>query len=446
MNNFTIVIASITSFCSINGIRNACRNPQGFCFLNYVVNYRPSNNFLNRTGYYATPEDEEPLDSRFQLEELEKENIQYIDKGDFVENATEAQDNTQEEYIDMNRINQFQDVDQSPEDEILSSIDSNPIVHESGDRPIISGHGMDMEFKVENYEINSTCGRLNEWHSSWDPATKVMSFFPILIDEYSLHPSPLQIGFEEPIRFRGKHVESTFNSLLETIQNPNNPDERTREIFGICFLNPTSGQLAPLAVYAELLNKEVHVQGTSESLIVTGRVLGRVMISRVLLEEPFIKAQITPIEDRPGLREPASVAKIIDEITNLHNQCNAHEIAMMNILEQPYAIEKIKQRPDLHDLIDARMNSLGIDLNTHQQAFAQIAAYCGFEWHLTASERYDALTMQDSEARLVYVRDNLRMKLRQLQLLKSAPREQLEDMIEKLKNIDAPRDELYNPT
>ncbi|KAK1442004.1 hypothetical protein BgAZ_400340 [Babesia gibsoni] len=370
-------------------------------------------------------------------EQLERKSIEYIDnsmlEGDQVD--TSHKENGSEEAKDSNYFNwdRIRDNRNQTSEEVIKSVDSTGSRElERGQRPIVTGHGTDMEIHIEDYPTNVDTGRLNEWNPAWVPGEKVMSFFPILVDEYSLMPSPLQLGFEEPVTFRGKYVDMTFNSLLETMEFPGGA---SKQIFGMCFINPTSGQLAPLAVYAELLSREAFVDGGGERLKVEGRVLGRVILSQVVMEEPFIKAKIIPMEDNPNFTQAEEVPKLVDEITSLYESCNKVECEMMELLEQPYAVARVKERVNLHDLIDQRLDKFNVDLEKGPQAFAQIAAYTAFDYHLTADERYDALVMQDSFDRLRYVRDCLRKKLKQLNILKKAPREKLEDIVEQMKQM-----------
>ncbi|GBE59617.1 hypothetical protein, conserved [Babesia ovata] len=377
-------------------------------------------------------------------EEYERKSIEYIDKQMLQQSAEQTADNGEageqgadkEKYFNWDRVRDNRNM---TSDEVVKSVDSTGIRElEKGQRPMLSGSGTDMRLNIEEFPTNVDTGRLNEWVPSWQPGEKVMSFFPILIDQYSLLPSPLQLGFEDPVVFRGKYVDMTFNSLIDDVTMP---DGSTKQIYGMCFINPNSGQLAPLAVYAELLSREAFVDGGGERLKVKGRVLGRVLLHQVVMEEPFIKAKIIPIEDDPKFTELDEVPKLVDEITSLHDMCNKVECEMMELLGQHYAVARIKSRPELHDLIDERLDHFNIDLATGPQAFAQIAAYTAFDYHLTADERYDALTMQNSLDRLRYVRDSLRSKLKQLNILKKAPRDRLEEILEQMKQMQLNREE-----
>ncbi|GIX66011.1 uncharacterized protein BcabD6B2_54470 [Babesia caballi] len=381
-------------------------------------------------------------------EELERKSIDYIDNqlleqkqepasgaaGDSSDQATGSKGDS--EYFNWNKI---RDNGGLESEEVVKSVDSTGSRElEKGQRPMMAGRGTDMELNIEEYPTNVDTGRLNEWCASWQPGEKVMSFFPILIDEYSLVPSPLQLGFEEPVIFRGKYVDMTFNSLIEDVKSASGD---AKQVFGMCFINPSSGQLAPLAVYAELLSREAFVDGGGERLKVKARVLGRVILHKVVMEEPFIKARVMPMEDDPRFTHAADVPKLVDEITTLHDACNRVECEMMELLDQPYAVARIKGRPNLHDLIDERLNHFGVDLARGPQAFAQIAAYTAFDYHLTADERYDALAMQDSFDRLRFVRDCLRAKLKQLNILKKAPRDKLADIVEQMRQMKLHREE-----
>ncbi|AFZ80191.1 hypothetical protein BEWA_030440 [Theileria equi strain WA] len=390
---------------------------------------------------------EEGVDYKETMEEEERESMDYIDRMAFdVPDSTQdesnqstdgyfdwkgiADDSTPEKESVSEKGIEISAVPDASQDDVIktANVDGKKVNDvEVGNRPIKSGSGMDMDFQVEDYELGVTNGRLNEWPLEWVPGEKVCGFFPILIDEYSLNPSPLQIGFEEPIRFRGKHVESTFNSIVDKVGD--------KEVFGMCFLNPNSGQLAPLAVYAELLSKKTIVDGGGESLEVVGRVLGRVLINKILLEEPFIKAKICPMEDKPGLENPDNIPKIVDEITNLYGLCNELEAQIMELIEQPYAVIRINNRKPLFNIIDERLGKFMVDPKAVNQGFAQIAAYAAFDHHLSACERYDALVMQNSEDRLRFVRDHLKIKIRQLTILKNAPRDRLEDLVKHFRDI-----------
>lgn len=381
-------------------------------------------------------------------DELERKSIDYIDQkmfdtatgeGSSADSSKSDKNSSEPNYFNWNKVRDNKNLHC---DEIVKSIDSTGSKElEKGRRPIISGRGTDMKITVEEYPTNVDTGRINEWVPSWVPGEKVLSFFPILIDEYSLLPSPLQLGFEEPVTFRGKHVDMTFNSLLDTITLPGG---ESKQIYGMCFINPSSGQLAPLAIYAELISREAFVDGGGERLKVTGRVLGRVILHQVVMEEPFIKARVLPIEDNPHFTNADEVPKLVDEITTLHGSCNKIEMEMMELLNQPYAVARIKSRPNLHDLIDERLNHFNVDLGKGPQAFAQIAAYTAFDYHMTAEERYDALVMQDSFDRLRYVRDCLRMKLKQLNVLKKAPREKLDGILEQMREMQLNREEAFH--
>ncbi|ORM39748.1 uncharacterized protein BXIN_0028 [Babesia sp. Xinjiang] len=381
-------------------------------------------------------------------DELERKSVDYIDNK-LLEEPTDRQSaeaasakgsdaNDGSQYFNWEKV---RDNGNMLSDEVVKSVDSTGSKElEKGERPTVSGHGTDAILNLEEYPINVNSGRLNEWCPSWKEGEKVMSFFPIIVDQYSLVPSPLQLGYEEPVIFRGKYVDMTFNSVLDTLDIPG---KDPKQIYGMCFINPTSGQLAPLAVYAELLSKEAFVDGGGERIKVTGRVLGRVVIHKIVMEEPFIKAKIIPIEDDPNFTNAEEVPKIVDEITNLHENCNKIECEIMEMLHQPYAVARIKARPNLHDLIDQRLNHFNVDLAKGPQAFAQIAAYTAFDYHLTADERYDALSMQNSFDRLRFVRDNLRLKLKQLNILKKAPRDKLDEIVDQMKNMQLNRDDAY---
>ncbi|CDR95715.1 hypothetical protein, conserved [Babesia bigemina] len=377
-------------------------------------------------------------------EEYERESIEYIDKQLLQQSGERTADNggageqeaDKDNYFNWDRVRDNRNM---TSDEVVKSVDSTGMRElEKGPRPTLAGRGTDMRLNIEDFPTNVDTGRLNEWVPSWHPGEKVMSFFPILIDQYSLLPSPLQLGFEDPVVFRGKYVDMTFNSLIDNVAMP---DGSTKQIYGMCFINPNSGQLAPLAVYAELLSREAFVDGGGERLKVKGRVLGRVLLHQVVMEEPFIKAKIIPMEDDPKFTELDEVPKLVDEITSLHDMCNKVECEMMELMGQHYAVARIKSRPELHDVIDQRLDHFDIDLATGAQAFAQIAAYTAFDFHLTADERYDALTMQNSIDRLRYVRDSLRSKLKQLNILKKAPRDRLEDILEQMKQMQLNREE-----
>ncbi|UKK00280.2 hypothetical protein MACK_000350 [Theileria orientalis] len=383
-------------------------------------------------------------------ERLEKENVEYIDNPDNLSESTEGVESSDDnKYFDWDTITKTTESessgkgsDENKESEgvelktVTTNVDGKSTENiETGERAAIYGSGLNSELNVEEYEVGVSNGRINEWPVEWPPGKKVLSFFPILIDQYSLNPNPLQLGFEEPIRFRGKHVESIFNSIVDKLGE--------KEVYGLCFLSPESLQLAPLAVYAELISKKVVVDGSGENLIVTGRVLGRVLINRVVLEEPFIKALVSPYEDEPVLQDPENVPKLVDEIVNLYETCNTAEAEIMQLLEQPYAHTRVKNRSKLFDVIDDRLNKFNIE-NTINQGFAQIAAYAAFDYHLNAAERYDALAMQNTEDRLRFVRDTLKFKGKQLSIVKNSPRDRLEDLVKQLKNFQNNRDSIYN--
>ncbi|UKJ87869.2 hypothetical protein MACJ_000309 [Theileria orientalis] len=383
-------------------------------------------------------------------ERMEKENVEYIDNTDNLSETTEVVESSDDnKYFDWDSITKStesesfgssSDENMESEDVELKTVTTNVDGEsteniETGERPAIYGSGLNSELNVEEYEIGVSNGRINEWPVEWSPGKKVLSFFPILIDQYSLNPNPLQLGFEDSIRFRGKHVESIFNSIIDKLGE--------KEVYGLCFLSPESLQLAPLAVYAELISKKVVVDGSGENLIVTGRVLGRVLINRVVLEEPFIKALVSPYEDEPVLQDPENVPKLVDEIVNLYETCNTAEAEIMQLLEQPYAHTRVKNRSKLFDVIDDRLNKFNIK-NTINQGFAQIAAYAAFDYHLNASERYDALAMQNTEDRLRFVRDTLKFKGKQLSIVKNSPRDRLADLVKQLKNFQNNRDSIYN--
>ncbi|BAM38894.1 conserved hypothetical protein [Theileria orientalis strain Shintoku] len=383
-------------------------------------------------------------------ERMEKENAVYIDNTDHMSELTEGVESSDDnKYFDWDSITKTTETEGSEksleenkeyENEEIKTVTTNVDGKstediERGERPALYGSGLNTELNVEEYEIGVSNGRINEWPVEWAPGKKVLSFFPILIDQYSLNPNPLQLGFEDSIRFRGKHVESIFNSIIDKLGE--------KEVYGLCFLSPESLQLAPLAVYAELISKKVVVDGSGENLIVTGRVLGRVLINRVVLEEPFIKALVSPYEDEPVLKEPENVPKLVDEIVNLYETCNTAEAEIMQLLEQPYAHTRVKNRSKLFDVIDDRLNKFNIE-NTINQGFAQIAAYAAFDYHLNASERYDALAMQNTEDRLRFVRDTLKFKGKQLSIVKNSPKERLTDLVKQLKNFQNNRDSIYN--
>ncbi|GFE53797.1 hypothetical protein BaOVIS_012010 [Babesia ovis] len=375
-------------------------------------------------------------------DDLERKSIEYIDKQavDRSPDSTTDDDNGDttkgSNYFDWEKV---RDNRNALSDEVTKSVDSTGSRElEKGERPSVAGHGTDSILSIEEYPTNVDTGRLNEWNPAWKEGEKVMSFFPIIVDEYSLLPSPLQLGFEDPVIFRGKYVDMTFNSLLEDMETPNGD---TKQIYGMCFINPSSGQLAPLAVYAELISREASMNNNGEQLKVKGRVLGRVILHQVVLEEPFIKAKIIPMEDDPKFTNADDVPKLVDEITSIYDNCNKMESEMMELLKHTYAVARIKERPMLHDLIDKRLNIFNVDLSKGPQAFAQIAAYSAFDYHLTPNERYEALSMQNSFDRLRYVRDHLKLKLKQLNILKKAPREKLQDIVKQMRQMKLNREE-----
>ncbi|XP_954339.1 uncharacterized protein TA20890 [Theileria annulata] len=395
----------------------------------------------NLTGVSTTD------DYKSTSESLEKENVDFIDNLNNVAGTASQVDSPDNNYFDWQSIRDLPNSTNSTVPATLSA--ENPEIKtvvnnldgesrndvEEGEKPLITGSGLNSELKVEDYEIGVDNGRINEWPVEWVPGRKVLSFFPILIDQYSVNPNPIQIGFEDTIRFRGKHVESTFNSILDNLND--------KQIFGLCFLSPESMQLAPLAVYAQLISKETVVDGSGENLLVTGRVLGRALINKVILDEPFIKALVSPYEDEPALHDADNIPKIVDEIVNLYDSCNTVEAEIMQLLQQPYAHLRVKNRTKLMDIIDDRLNKFNINNNVNQ-GFAQIAAYAAFDYHLNASERYDALAMQNTEDRLRFVRDTLKFKAKQLGIVKNSPKDRLEDLVKHLKNFQNDRDSLYS--
>ncbi|EDO06959.1 uncharacterized protein BBOV_IV005980 [Babesia bovis T2Bo] len=465
----TLIAVALAGILHINGLQTHYRSDdhgipsllvaRHRAFINGlgVPHLQPKQRNRNRSQFAAESEepndesvtDEQPLrvhydkeDHRTIHEELEKKSIEYIDN-EYINDASRKLDNAnngsqdKESYFNIEKI---RDNGNETSDEVVTSVDSTGIKEiEKGERPSVAGRGTDAVLKLEDYPTNVDTGRLNEWNAKWQPGEKVMSFFPIIVDEFSLLPSPLQLGFEDPVIFRGKFVDMTFNSLIDTMEMPNGD---TKQIYGMCFINPSSGQLAPLAVYAELISREAKIDSTGEQLKVKGRVLGRVIIHKVLLEEPFIKAKIIPIEDDPKFSNAEEVPKIVDEITSIYANCNNAEREIMELLGQSYAVARIKERPDLHDLIDKRLGLFNVNLNQGAQAFAQIAAYTAFDYHLTANERYDALAMQNSFDRLRFVRDNLRIKLKQLNILKKAPKDKLEDIIEQMRQLKLNKDDV----
>ncbi|CCF73427.1 hypothetical protein BMR1_02g01330 [Babesia microti strain RI] len=301
----------------------------------------------------------------------------------------------------------------------------------------ISGLNSSIDIKDFSHAVK---GRLNEWNPSWEPGNKIMGFFPIIIDDLTNQPNPLQLGFEDTIRFRGKHVQSVFNSLLDKTEIFDINGEKQNfdaPVFGMCFLNVENGQLAPLAVYGALLDMKVMEGPRIETILVKTRVLGRVIIDKIIAEEPYIKATISPIEDKPGIMNPNDTKRTIDEIMKYHDKCNETEAEMMIKLEQHDGAEKIRSRMKLSEQLDNILPSFGIDPSNseHLQAFGQLVGNIAFESHLIAAERYDALLLQNTEDRLLYVRNKLKAKSKQLEIINKSSKEELENLMKSIQDL-----------
>ncbi|KJP89937.1 hypothetical protein AK88_00393 [Plasmodium fragile] len=299
---------------------------------------------------------------------------------------------------------------------------------------------------AENYKISLTDkpiieevprnvkGRINEWIPEFDEDNK-LGFFPILLEEMSNEPSPLQVGFEDYMQFNGENVESIFKNMTREVTLNGNKTK----IFGMCFFNHKTGVLAPLAVYAEI--KDVTKVGNN--LAVKGIVRGRIIIDDIIAQDPCILGKISPIEDKKGLSDGEESLKMVDEIIRIHSQCTSMESQLMEQLDQSYASMNIKLRNDLKDSIDAKLEKFQIDPSDpeQRQAFVQIASFAAFDFHLMIVDRYDALMLQNSEDRLRFVRDKIRQKQKQLAIIKNTPKEKLQEILEQvqtLKNQGAP--------
>ncbi|EAA19750.1 hypothetical protein, partial [Plasmodium yoelii yoelii] len=288
---------------------------------------------------------------------------------------------------------------------------------------------------AENYKINLTekpiieqvprnvKGRINEWIPEFEE-NNTLGFFPILLEEMSNEPSPLQIGFEDYMQFNGENVEEIFKNMTREVKINNEP----KKIFGMCFFNHKTGALAPLAVYAEI--KDVTKVGNN--LAVKGLVRGRVIIDEIINQEPCILGKILPIEDKKGLVDTEESLKIVDEIIRIHGQCTTMESHLMEQLDQSFASMNIKLRNDLKESIDAKLEKFQIDPSDveQKQAFIQIASFAAFDFHLMIVDRYDALMLQNSEDRLRLVRDKIRQKQKQLAIIKNTPKEKLQEILE----------------
>ncbi|GAW82327.1 hypothetical protein, conserved [Plasmodium gonderi] len=306
---------------------------------------------------------------------------------------------------------------------------------------------------AENYKINLTDkpiiedvprnvkGRINEWITEFDENNK-LGFFPILLEEMSNEPSPLQVGFEDYMQFNGENVENIFKSMTREI----NINGEKRKIFGMCFFNHKTGVLAPLAVYAEI--KDVTKVGNN--LAVKGIVRGRVIIDEIINQEPCILGKISPIEDKKGLSDAEDSLKMVDEIIRIHSQCSTMESQLMEQLDQSFASMNIKLRNDLKESIDAKLEKFQVDPSDpeQRQAFIQIVAFAAFDFHLMIVDRYDALMLQNSEDRLRFVRDKIRQKQKQLSIIKNTPKEKLQEILEQvqtLKNQNMPASNYPTP-
>ncbi|SBS86190.1 conserved Plasmodium protein, unknown function [Plasmodium ovale] len=271
-------------------------------------------------------------------------------------------------------------------------------------------------------------GRINEWIAEFDE-NNTLGFFPILLEEMSNEPSPLQIGFEDYMQFNGEYVEDIFKNMTRDIML----NGEKKKIFGMCFFNHKTGVLAPLAVYAEI--KDVTKVGSN--LAVKGLIRGRIIIDEIISQEPCILGKISPIEDKKGLIDPEESLKIVDEIIRIHSQCTNMESQLMEQLDQSFASMNIKLRNDLKESIDAKLEKFQIDPSDieQRQAFIQIASFAAFDFHLMIVDRYDALMLQNSEDRLRLVRDKIRQKQKQLAIIKNTPKEKLQEILEQVHNL-----------
>ncbi|VWU52329.1 conserved protein, unknown function [Hepatocystis sp. ex Piliocolobus tephrosceles] len=293
---------------------------------------------------------------------------------------------------------------------------------------------------AENYQINLSDkpiiekvehqveGRLNEWLPDFDKDNK-LGFFPILLEEMSNEPSPLQIGFEDYMQFNGENVQEIFKSMTKEVYI----NGEKKKIFGMCFFNHKTGVLAPLAVYAEI--KDVTKVGNN--LAVKGLVRGRIIIDKIIQQEPCIIGEILPIEDKKGLIDIEESLKTVDEIIRIHGQCTTMESQLMEQLDQSFASMNIKLRNDLKESIDAKLEKFKIDPSdiNQRQAFVQLASFAAFDFHLMIVDRYDALILQNTEDRLRFVRDKIRQKQKQLAIIKNTPKDKLQEILEQVQNI-----------
>lgn len=227
---FTFISSNSTSLTPSN------KNPQ----IKYNYNNHKCDNAKfkynsKNTGFDIEPENLTGVsttdDYKSTAESLEKENVDFIDNLSNVTASTSQVDSSDNNYFDWQSITDLKNPSNSTDSSALNvaNPDIKTVVNnldgekrndvEEGEKPLITGSGLNSELKVEDYEIGVSNGRLNEWPVEWVPGRKVLSFFPILIDQYSVNPNPIQIGFEDTIRFRGKHVESTFNSILDNLND-----------------------------------------------------------------------------------------------------------------------------------------------------------------------------------------------------------------------------------
>lgn len=293
---------------------------------------------------------------------------------------------------------------------------------------------------AENYKISLTDkpiieevprnvkGRINEWIPEFDEDNK-MGFFPILLEEMSNEPSPLQVGFEDYMQFNGENVEDIFKNMTREVSI----NGSKKKIFGMCFFNHKTGVLAPLAVYAEI--KDITKVGNN--LAVKGIVRGRIIIEDIISQEPCILGKVSPIEDKKGLSDAEESLKMVDEIIRIHSQCTSLESQLMEQLDQSFASMNIKLRNDLKESIDAKLEKFQVDPSDpeQRQAFVQIASFAAFDFHLMIVDRYDALMLQNSEDRLRFVRDKIRQKQKQLAIIKNTPKEKLQEILEQVQSL-----------
>eukprot|EP00920_Eleutheroschizon_duboscqi_P028305 GHVT01069058.1.p1 GENE.GHVT01069058.1~~GHVT01069058.1.p1 ORF type:complete len:517 (+),score=13.94 GHVT01069058.1:173-1552(+) len=208
-------------------------------------------------------------------------------------------------------------------------------------------------------------GRLTEWPKVWVKDSDIeIPMLPIALQEHSFELTPLSLGFEDFLHFSGSHVGSCFSRLLsdEAPVSPYTHGDNKHRIVGMCFIHPETQTLLPLATYAEVLEKRL----ISNSLMLKVRVLGRMMIEKVVEHSPHLVCTVRRVEDKvagPGSISacPDQSAKATDELLRLAETLNALEADVTDLVGRGVSSMQINMRHSIRDNLDDKLELFNID-------------------------------------------------------------------------------------